>query len=131
MKDRRILFFAVAAALIGGIAWFVHARTARQAAGAAKDQAQAANRQVPVIEAVVQKRDVPIFLDGLGSVTLNGIFPSCSGPFPSLRRNDSQRGSEWMLVNRFSTRRRIRLVSCAAAALSSHSNALSASPRKA
>ena len=69
MKDRRILFFAIAAALIGGIAWFVHARTARQAAGAAKDQAQAANRQVPVIEAVVQKRDVPIFLDGLGSVT--------------------------------------------------------------
>ncbi len=69
MKDRRILLVAIAAVLIGGIAWFVHARTVRQAAGAAKDQAQAANRQVPVIEAVVQKRDVPIFLDGLGSVT--------------------------------------------------------------
>ena len=69
MKDRRILLFAIAAALIAGIAWFVHSRTARQAAGAARDQAQAANRQVPVIEATVEKRDVPIFLDGLGSVT--------------------------------------------------------------
>ena len=69
MKDRRILLFAIAAALVAGIAWFVHSRTARQAAGAARDQAQAANRQVPVIEATVEKRDVPIFLDGLGSVT--------------------------------------------------------------
>ena len=69
MKDRRILLVAIAAVLIGGIAWFVHTRTVRQAAGAARDQAQAANRQVPVIEAVVQKRDVPIFLVGLGSVT--------------------------------------------------------------
>ena len=69
MKDRRLLVFAVAVVLIAGIAWFVHLRTARQAAGAAREQAQAANRQVPVIEATVQKRDVPIFLDGLGSVT--------------------------------------------------------------
>ncbi len=66
-----------------------------------------------------------------GSVALNGIFPSCSGALPSLRRNGSQRGSEWMLAKRFSTRTRMRLVSCAAAALSSHSKALSASPRKA
>ena len=69
LKDRRILLFAIALVLILGIAWFVRSRTAKQAAGAAREQAQAANRQVPVIEATVQKRDVPIFLDGLGSVT--------------------------------------------------------------
>ena len=68
MKDRRIFLLAIAAALIAGVAWFVHSRTARQAAGAAREQAQAANRQVPVIEATVEKRDVPIFLDGLGNV---------------------------------------------------------------
>ena len=68
MRDRRILIVVVAAALIAGVAWFVHSRTVKQAAGAARDQAQAANRQVPVIAAAVQKRDVPIFLDGLGSV---------------------------------------------------------------
>ena len=68
-SDRRIFTIAIAAVLIAGIVWFVHSRTARQAAGAAREQAQAADRQVPVIEATVQKRDVPIFLDGLGSVT--------------------------------------------------------------
>jgi len=36
-----------------------------------------------------------------GSVTLNSILASCSGAFPSLRRKGSQRGSEWILSNRF------------------------------
>ena len=38
----------------------------------------------------------------LGSVTLNLIFASCSGALPILRRNGSQRGSLWILSNRFS-----------------------------
>src|SRR5260370_12385726 len=69
MKDRRILLLAIAAVLIGAVAFFVHKRTSAQQAGAARGQAQAAGRPVPVIDATVQKRDVPIFLDGLGSVT--------------------------------------------------------------
>jgi multidrug efflux system membrane fusion protein len=69
MKDRRILLLAIAAVLICAVAFFVHKRTSAQQAGAARDQAQAAGRPVPVIDATVQKRDVPIFLDGLGSVT--------------------------------------------------------------
>lgn len=69
MRDRRIILVAVAALLVAAIAFFVRRRTSTQQAGAARDQAQAANRQVPVLDAVVQKRDVPIFLDGLGSVT--------------------------------------------------------------
>ncbi len=36
-----------------------------------------------------------------GSVTLNLILASCSGALPILRRNGSQRGSEWILSNRF------------------------------
>jgi membrane fusion protein, multidrug efflux system len=65
---RRIVFLAVAVLVIAGVIFLVRQRTSRQAAGAARDQAQAMNRQVPVIEATVQKKDVPIFLDGLGSV---------------------------------------------------------------
>jgi multidrug efflux system membrane fusion protein len=58
----------LALALIGGLVWFVRARSSRQQAGAARDQAQAMARQVPVVESQVQKRDVPVYLDGLGSV---------------------------------------------------------------
>jgi hypothetical protein len=63
-----------------------------------------------------------------GSVTLNSIFASCSGAWPTLRRNGSQRGSAWILSNRFSVTISKKppepLYS-----LSSHSNAMSASPR--
>jgi multidrug efflux system membrane fusion protein len=69
MKDRRIILLVIAVVLIGAVAWFVHKRTTAQQAVAARDQAQAAGRQVPVVEATVQKKDLPIFLDGLGSVT--------------------------------------------------------------
>ncbi len=68
MKDRRILALLIAVALIGAVVWFVHRRSTTQVAGAAREQAQAAGRPVPVVDAAVQKRDVPIFLDGLGSV---------------------------------------------------------------
>ena len=68
MKDRRVILIAIAVVLIAAIAFFVHRRTKAQQAGAAREQQQAANRQIPVVEAQVQKKDVPIFLDGLGSV---------------------------------------------------------------
>ncbi len=68
MRDRRIILLLVAAALIAGVIFFVKKRSSSQQAGAAREQAQAANRVVPVVGAQVQKKDVPIFLDGLGSV---------------------------------------------------------------
>ena len=68
MRDRRILLVAIAIVLVGAVVFFVHKRTSRQQAGAAREQAQAASRAVPVVDAQVQKRDVPIFLEGLGSV---------------------------------------------------------------
>ncbi len=68
MRDRRIVLFLVAAVIIAGIAFFVHRRTAQTQAGAARDQHAAAGRPVPVVSGVVAKRDVPIYLDGLGSV---------------------------------------------------------------
>ena len=68
MRDRRIVLFLVAAVIIAGIAFFVRRRTAQTQAGAARDQQAAAGRPVPVVSGVVSKRDVPIYLEGLGSV---------------------------------------------------------------
>jgi multidrug efflux system membrane fusion protein len=68
MRDRRITLVVAAVLAVAGIAFFLNRRSAGQKAGAARDQAQAAGRPVPVVAAQVQKRDVPIYLDGLGSV---------------------------------------------------------------
>jgi len=69
MRDRRIILAAIAVLLIGGVAFFVRKRTAQKQAGAAREQQAAAGRAVPVVSGVVQRRDVPIYLEGLGSVT--------------------------------------------------------------
>jgi membrane fusion protein, multidrug efflux system len=54
--------------IIAAVAFFVHQRTAQKQAGAARAQQAAAGRAVPVVSGPVQKRDVPIYLEGLGSV---------------------------------------------------------------
>jgi membrane fusion protein, multidrug efflux system len=69
MKDRRIVIVLIAVLAIGLIAFFLHKRTSEKAAASAKDQAQAANRAVPVVAAPVLRSNVPIYLDGLGTVT--------------------------------------------------------------
>lgn len=69
MRDRRVLLVVIAVVLVAGVALFVNQRTSRRQAGAAREQAQAMGRAVPVVEAQVQKRDVPIFLEGLGTVS--------------------------------------------------------------
>ena len=68
MRDRRIVLLVVAVLLVAGIAYFVHLRTSKKEAGAAREQAAAGARPVPVVTGVVTKKDVPIYLDGLGNV---------------------------------------------------------------
>jgi len=68
MRDRRLILLLAAVVLIAGIAFFVHRRSTQQAAATAASAQQAAQRSVPVTAAQVQKRDVPIYLDGLGNV---------------------------------------------------------------
>src|SRR5262245_12544693 len=63
--------------------------------------------------------------------TLNSILASWSGALLILRRKGSQRGSEWILSKRFSVTIPPSPPSSYVIALSSHSNALSASPQKA
>jgi multidrug efflux system membrane fusion protein len=69
MKDRRIVIVLVALLAIGLIAYFLHKRTTQKAAASARESQQAANRAVPVVAAPVARKDVPIYLDGLGTVT--------------------------------------------------------------
>jgi len=69
MRDRRIVLIVAAVVLIAAVAFFVRKRTAEKKAGAAREQQAAAGRAVPVVAGTVQKKDVPIYLDGLGSVT--------------------------------------------------------------
>src|SRR2546425_13309343 len=70
MRSRRIVIVLVAVVAIAAVGVFVYRRTSQKRAAAQGDAAaQAAARVVPVVVANVQRRDVPIYLDGLGNVT--------------------------------------------------------------
>src|SRR6267143_311541 len=70
MRVRRIVLVVVAVVAVAAVGIFVYRRTSQKQAGAQRDQAaQAAGRAVPAVVATVQRRDVPIYLDGLGNVT--------------------------------------------------------------
>jgi membrane fusion protein, multidrug efflux system len=66
--SRRILFTVVAVVLIVVIGLIVRARTSGDGAQAAKSSEAAAARPVPVTIAKVEKKDVPVWLEGLGTV---------------------------------------------------------------
>jgi multidrug efflux system membrane fusion protein len=70
MKGRKIVVVLIAVAAIAAVAIFLYRRTSqKRAAAESNTAAQAAARAVQVVVANVQKRDVPIYLDGLGNVT--------------------------------------------------------------
>ncbi|HEX2573117.1 MAG TPA: efflux RND transporter periplasmic adaptor subunit [Polyangia bacterium] len=61
------LFVAMAA--IGGVLYFVRFRTASTGAQAATVSGPNAPRAVPVLTAPAERRDIPVWLEGLGTVT--------------------------------------------------------------
>src|SRR5881227_489043 len=69
MRVRRIVVVLVGMAAIAAIGIFLYRRSSEKRAGAQRDQAAQAARATPVTTAAVQRRDVPIYLDGLGNVT--------------------------------------------------------------
>src|SRR2546421_3140682 len=70
MRERRTVLIVIAALVIAAAGFFVYRRTsAKKQAGVQREQAaQAAARAIPVVAAPVQRRDVPIYLEGLGNV---------------------------------------------------------------
>src|SRR5947199_2286476 len=69
MRVRRIVVVLVGMAAIAAIGIFLYRRSSEKRAGAQRDQAAQAARATPVTTAAVQKRDAPIYLEGLGNVT--------------------------------------------------------------
>jgi membrane fusion protein, multidrug efflux system len=69
MRDRRVILLLAGILAVVAVGFLVHRRTSQANAGAQRQQAQFANRAVPVVATAVQKRDVPIYLDGLGNVS--------------------------------------------------------------
>ena len=69
MRSRRLVVVLVAVVAIAVVGIFVYRRTSQNRAAQSDSAAQAAARAVQVVVTNVQRRDVPIYLDGLGNVT--------------------------------------------------------------
>src|SRR3981189_1937777 len=67
MGGPALVLIAVVALAAGGLC--VYRPPSQKGAGADGGQAAQAGRTVPAVVAAVQRRDVPIYLDGLGNVT--------------------------------------------------------------
>ena len=65
----RIVLLGLLVCLGVGIWWIFHTRSRAASAAAAAASSAAANRTTPVLTAIVAQRDVPVLLEGLGSVT--------------------------------------------------------------
>ncbi len=66
---RRIVLFTLLAAVVLGTAFLLRARSRADAAASSAAARAAADRITPVLTARASRRDVPIWLDGLGNVS--------------------------------------------------------------
>ena len=66
---RTIVLLLIIAAVAGAIWRIATARSEKDQQAAAKAATKAANMKIPVEISVVRQRDVPVYLDGLGTVT--------------------------------------------------------------
>jgi multidrug efflux system membrane fusion protein len=64
----RIVLLVLLVAIVGGTWWLFKARSKAAVVAAAAASSAAANRVIPVLTARVVQRDVPVILEGLGSV---------------------------------------------------------------
>lgn len=69
LSSRLFVRLFVAAAAIGALLYFVRARPTTTGAQAATVSGPGAPRAVPVLIAPVEQRDIPVWLEGLGTVT--------------------------------------------------------------
>jgi multidrug efflux system membrane fusion protein len=66
MKPSSLIVILVVLAVLGGGGWLIYSRHAASVAAAAK-AARPSDRAVPVVLATVERKDVPVYLDGLGN----------------------------------------------------------------
>ncbi|MBV9130975.1 MAG: efflux RND transporter periplasmic adaptor subunit [Verrucomicrobia bacterium] len=100
MRKLRWLFLLLGILFVGGIwYYFSHQNTPRDAVDASKvkptaqRQGTGAGGRVPVIAGVVQKRDVPIYLDGIGTVQAYNtvtVHPQISGTLTEVAFQEGQ-----------------------------------------
>jgi multidrug efflux system membrane fusion protein len=64
-----VVLVTLAALAVGSGVWLAHKRSAASTEAAAAAASAAANRQIPVMSAEVGKRDVAVWLEGLGTVS--------------------------------------------------------------
>ena len=100
MRRLRWLFILVGVLSIGGIWYYFAHHSSKDAVGEAKGktsgqgQRGGAGGTVPVVAGLVQKRDVPIYLDGIGTVQAYNtvvVHPQISG---TLTQVDFQEGQD-------------------------------------
>ncbi|MGD0524022.1 MAG: efflux RND transporter periplasmic adaptor subunit [Polyangiaceae bacterium] len=65
----RIVMLVLLVSFAGGLYWLFHSRAKAAVVAAAAASSAAANRTIPVLTAEVVQKDVPVILEGLGSVT--------------------------------------------------------------
>jgi membrane fusion protein, multidrug efflux system len=100
MRKLRWLFILVGALFIGGIwYYFSHQNGSQLAVDASKAKAERRGQRsgqggpVPVVAGVVQKRDVPIYLDGIGTVQAFNtvvVHPQVSGTLTQVAFQEGQ-----------------------------------------
>jgi multidrug efflux system membrane fusion protein len=100
MRKLRWLFFFVGVLFVGGIwYYFSHQNSpgdgvaASTVKAAGQDQRGGGSGKVPVVAGVVQKRDVPIYLDGIGTVQAYNtvtVHPQISGTLTQVAFQEGQ-----------------------------------------
>jgi multidrug efflux system membrane fusion protein len=106
MRKMRWLLLLIVAVFIGSV-WFYfsHQRSATDAASTGRNSKQSGRGgpggPVPVVAGVVQKRDVPIYLDGIGTVQAYNtvtVHPQISGTLTTVAFKEGQDVKEGELL---------------------------------
>ena len=92
MKPLSLIVLLVVLLAVGGVGWVLYSHHVANAAEAAKAAAPS-DRAIPVVLATVEKRDVPVYLDGLGNALPTytvTVHTQVNGPLVSVNFKEGQ-----------------------------------------
>src|ERR1700761_7162196 len=87
---RRAIFLLLCLLAVGGTVWLVYGRNH---AGSDAAQRAAQNQPIPVLAATARQQDVPVWLDGLGTVQAFNtvtVHSMIDGPLAEVRFKEGQ-----------------------------------------